>query len=277
VPLRLLGGLHFLVLSGRASWEDVPGALADEAAFLRSFVAGQVVQTNEVRRSWVLAPLFLRVAQRTGAAELDLVELGPSAGLNLVWDRYRCVYREGVRGPADAALELHGEERTAVPAELLELDLRVGRRLGIDRSPVDVTTEDGARLLTSFVWADQAERIERLRAAIAELRRDPPELLRADFLDGLPAALARRRPEALTVVFQTAVLAYVGDEGRSRMREALEAAGETGPLAFVSTGRPREGDDSWGLRITYWPGGEREFVGHADYHGAWLDWEPAAA
>ena len=276
VPLRLLGGLHFLVLSGRASWQDVPAALADEAPFLRDFVAGQGVQTNEVRRSWVLAPLFLRVAQRTGAVELDLVELGPSAGLNLVWDRYRCVYRHGVHGPVGAPLELGGEERSPVPAELLEVDVRVGRRLGIDRSPVDVTTEEGARLLTSFVWADQAERIERLRAAVAELRRDPPQLLQADFLDVLPEVLAGRRAEAeaLTVVFQTAVLGYVGDDGRRRVREALEAVGEHAPLAFVSAGRPRADTDSWGLRITYWPGGEREFVGHADYHGAWLGWEP---
>jgi len=277
VPLRLLGGVHYLVLSGRASWEDVPAALADEAPFLRTFVAEQGVQTNEVRRSWVLAPLFLRVAQRTGAAELDLVELGPSAGLNLVWDRYRCVYRGGARGPEDAAFELRGEERAATPAALLEVDVRVGRRLGIDRSPVDVTSDEGARLLTSFVWADQAERIERLQAAIAELRRDPPRLMQADFLDVLPEVLADRRPDALTVVFQTAVLGYVDDAGRDRVRLALEAAGEAEPLAFVSAGRPRVGDDSWGLRITYWPGGEREFVGHADYHGAWLDWQPDAA
>jgi hypothetical protein len=277
VPLRLLGGVHYLVLAGRASWEDVPGALAGEASFLRTFVAEQGVQTNEVRRSWVLAPLFLRVAERTGAAELDLVELGPSAGLNLVWDRYRCVYRDGVRGPEDAALVLHGEERAAAPAELLEVAVRVGRRLGIDRSPVDVTSDAGARLLMSFVWADQVDRLERLQAAIAELRRDPPELMQADFLDVLPEVLSRRRPDALTVVFQTAVLGYVGDQGRSRVREALEAAGERGPLAFVSAGRPRGDADSWGLRITYWPGGEREFVGHADYHGAWLDWEPGAA
>ncbi len=44
------------------------------------------------------------------------------------------------------------------------------------------------------------------------------------------------------------------------------------PLAFVSTGRPRGADGAWGLRITYWPGGDREFAGHADYHGAWLEW-----
>jgi hypothetical protein len=276
VPLRLLGGLHFLVLSGRASWEAVPDALRDEAAFLRRFVAEQGVQTNEVRRSWVLAPLFLRAAQRSGAATLDLIELGPSAGLNLMWDRYRCEYAADVVGPASAPLVLRGEERGAVPAAVLAVEARVGRRVGLDRAPIDVTTEEGARLLTSFVWADQTERIERLRLAIAELRREPPELRRGDLLELLPDALAERRPEALTVVFQTAVLAYVGDEARAALREVLDAAGRDGPLAFVSTGRSRRDDDSWGLRITYWPGGEREFVGHADFHGAWLDWEPTA-
>jgi hypothetical protein len=23
----------------------------------------------------------------------------------------------------------------------------------------------------------------------------------------------------------------------------------------------------------YWPGGDREFAGHADFHGDWLRWE----
>lgn len=274
MPLRLLGGLHFLVLAGRASWDAVPDALRDEPELLRRFVAEQGVQTNEVRRCWVLAPLFLRVTQRTGAGTLDLVELGPSAGLNLMWDRYRCEYSAGATGPGGSALVLAGEERGRVPADLLAVSPQVGRRVGLDRAPIDVTTEEGARLLTCFVWADQAERIERLRLAIEELRGDPPELRHGDFLELLPGVLADRRADALTVVFQTAVLAYVGDEGRTRLRGALEAAGGEGPLAFVSAGRPRRDDDSWGLRITYWPGGEREFLGHGDFHGASLDWAP---
>jgi hypothetical protein len=52
----------------------------------------------------------------------------------------------------------------------------------------------------------------------------------------------------------------------------LEEAAEERPLAFISTGKPRDGDD-WGLRIVYWPQGEREFAGHADFHGSWLRWE----
>ena len=269
-PLRLLGGLHYLVLAGRAGWDE---PLAEHREFLTRFVAEQGVQTNEVRRSWVLVPLFLRIAQRTGAEALDLVELGPSAGLNLVWDRHRCVYEAGEWGPEAAPLVLRGEERRAVPAELLALAVQVRQRTGIDRAPVDVTTEDGARLLRSFVWAGQDERLELLDRAIEAVRKDPPELVQGDFVELLPKVLADARDGALTVVFQTAALGYVGGEGRARVRAALHEAGRERPLAFVSTGRARGRENQWGLRILYWPGGTREFAGHADFHGEWLEWE----
>jgi hypothetical protein len=52
-PLRLLGGLHYLVLAGEATWDDAVELHAD---FLRDFMRTQTVQTNEVQRSWVLLP-----------------------------------------------------------------------------------------------------------------------------------------------------------------------------------------------------------------------------
>jgi hypothetical protein len=235
-------------------------------------VAQRPVQTNEVRRSWVLLPCFLEVARRTGADTLDLVELGPSAGLNLVWDRYRYRYEGGAWGPEDAPLELSGEERGLVPGDLLGLAPRVRSRVGVDREPLDLTTDEGARLLKAFVWADQLDRLERLDRAIGALRSDPPELVRGDVVDELPRLLDRRRPGALTVVFQTAVLGYLSEKGRGRVRDALQEAGGKSPLAFVSAGRPRDDTRSWGLRLVIWPGAERAFLGHADYHGSWLDW-----
>jgi hypothetical protein len=268
-PLRLLGGLHFLVLGGRAEWDD---PLERHRGFLSDFVATQGVQTNEVQRSWVLVPLLLCVAQRTGAAEFDLVELGPSAGLNLVWDRYRYRYDAGEWGPEDALLRFEGEERRPIPGDLLGLKPAVRARIGIDRAPIDVRSEAGARLLRSFVWAGQDERLRRLDQAIEAVRADPPELVRGDYVDALPDVLAGLPRDGLTVVFQTASFGYIGDEGRARVRSVLEEAGEKRPLTFISTGKPREGED-WGLRIVYWPGGEREFAGHADFHGSWLSWE----
>jgi hypothetical protein len=270
-PLRLLGGLHFLVLGGRANWDD---PLERHRGFLSDFVATQGVQTNEVQRSWVLVPLFLRIAQQTEAETFDLVELGPSAGLNLVWDRYCYRYEAGEWGADDAVLRFEGEERRPVPGELLELRPRVRARVGIDRAPIDVTTEHGARLLRSFVWAGQDERLLRLDQAIEALQTDPPELVHGDYVEELPDVLAGLPRDGLTVVYQTASFGYIGDEGRVRVRSVLEEAGEERRLAFISTGKPRSPEeDCWGLRLVYWPGGEREFAGHADYHGSWVQWE----
>jgi hypothetical protein len=263
MPLRLLGGLHFLVLGDEASWDDPIGKHAD---FLREFVRTQSVQTNEVQRSWVLLPCFLRAGELLGADELDVVELGPSAGLNLVWDRYRYAYAEAEWGPEGSPLRLSGREEARVPATLLALAPRVVRRVGIDRAPVDVTTEEGARLLECFVWAGQEERRQRLAGAVEVVRASPPQLVRGDLADELPSVLGDRP----TLVFQTAVFPYLSDETRAAVRAALEHA--PAPVAFVTAGRPRGRDHGWGMRIELYPGAKREFVGHADFHGAWLDY-----
>jgi hypothetical protein len=271
-PLRLLGGLHALVLSGAASWDDVDAAVEEHADFLAHAVA-RPVQTNEVQRCWVLLPCFLELARRSGRARLDLVELGPSAGLNLIWDRYRYRYEGGTWGPQDAALELAGEERRPVPAELLELRVRIGRRVGIDLAPVDVTTDEGALLLKSFVWADQRQRLELLGRAIETLRKAPPELIRGDIADELPHVLAGRDDDALTVVWQTSVLGYVPDDSRRRLYEALAEAGAESPVGWISTGSSRRSPEhEWALKVRLWPERESTIVAYADYHGAWLEW-----
>ena len=278
VPLRLLGGVHYLVLSGRApdafeSWERFSDTLDDQAEFLARFIAERPIQTNEVQRSWVLLPCFLEVSRRTGSETFDLIELGPSAGLNLVWDRYRYRYEAGSWGPPDARLELAGEERAPVPEQLLRLAPRVRRRVGIDTSPVDVTSEEHACLLKSFVWADQVDRLRRLEQAIGLLRPDPPELVQGDFIELLPRVLSARPPGGLTVVFQTGTLRYLTPEQRGRLRALLEEAGEAARLACVSTVGPREeGATHWGMSVQLWPGDGAELVAEADYHGTWLDW-----
>jgi hypothetical protein len=271
--LRLLGGLHALVLSGRASWDDVDGAIDEHAGFLAQAVAERPVQTNEVQRCWVLLPCFLELARRSGHTRLDLVELGPSAGLNLMWDRYRYTYDAGEWGPEDATLTLRGEERRPVPAELLELRPRIGRRVGIDLAPVDVTTDEGALLLKSFVWADQVHRLELLDRAIQTLREAPPQLIRGDIADELPRVLANRSDDALTVVWQTSVLGYVPDNSRRRVYEALAEAGAESPLGWISAGSSRRSPEhEWALKVRLWPARKSSVVAHADYHGAWLEW-----
>lgn len=271
--LRLLAGLHRLVLEGRAEWDNVPKALDREAPFLRRYVAEVEIQTNEVQRAWALLPCFLELARWSGAQAFDFVELGTSAGLLLLWDRYRYRYAAGEWGAESATLELVGEERGRVPADLLRVVPRVRRRVGIDRNPLDLSDQDDLLLLKSFVWAGQDDRLARLDAAAEALRDDPPELVRGDLVELLPRELARRDDSALTVVLNSAALQYVDEAGRQAVRNALERAGAEGQLAYVTATRPATGSHLyWGLTAELWPCSHRRELAYADFHGAWLDW-----
>jgi hypothetical protein len=275
--------VHYLVLAGEApalalayAGEGDPfppfrDVLLERGDWIRHFVEEQGVQTNEVQRCFGLLPGFLSVVD---GRPLDVIELGPSAGLNLCWPSYRYRYAAGSWGPEGSALELAGEELPGPPAGLLGVRPAVRRRIGIDLNPVDVTSEHGARLLQAFVWADQTARLERLRRAIEVLRAGPPELVRGDYVELLPQLLADRDREALTVVFQIASTPYVAEEGRRRIHTALRQAGRGGSLAFLNATRPAQGwqGDGYGLELQAWPG-ERRHIGHLDFHGEWLSWQ----
>jgi hypothetical protein len=268
----LLGGLHYLVLAGRApgwGWQDVRATLEREADWLASFVAAQQVQTNEVQRSWALLPAFLLL----GEARLDVVELGPSAGLNLLWDRYRYRYVAGAWGPVDSPVELVGEERSPVPASLLTRGVDVVRRRGIDLAPVDVSDKDGVRLLECFVWPDQTDRMERLRRALTIARGEPPEILDGDYVDLLPRVLAEREPGALTVVFQTVSTMYLPTARYRELRRIVDDADP--PVAWISTRRRAEEETELqgGFELEVRPpGGPARLVARMGYHGQWLEW-----
>jgi hypothetical protein len=262
VPLRVLGGLHYLALAqGIDPWSDARAALDEHRDWLTLFVAEQTVQTNEVRRCWGLLPAFLSL----GAGPLNLLELGPSGGLNLLWDRYRYRYGQEWWGPEEANLELEGEVRGALPEGLLRVHPVVRSRRGVDLNPVDVTTEEGARVLECFVWADQTERLERIRQAMDVVRDDPPELISGDYVELLPQLLEERRDDGLTVVFQTASFIYLTPEERDAVYDALEQAGREAPLAWITY------EDDYELQVQVWPGPKRS-VARMDFHGAWLEW-----
>lgn len=285
MPLRLFAAVHYLVLTGDAPdalsgrFEDFAAALAEHEHALRARIETHGVQTNEVQRCTMLLPTFLTASAETGLP-LELIELGPSAGLNLLVDRYRYRYANGSYGSAEALLELTVDEGGGrVPAALLEHELVVRRRRGIDLAPVDATTADGYLLLRSFVWPGLDERVARLDAAVETLRRTPerPELIAGDYTAVLPALLADRPADALTVVFETFSTIYLPEAAAQELAEALETAAADGrPLAWVSVRRWELGagkDAAFELELRVWPGAAH-VVARVDPHGNTLDWRP---
>ena len=287
LALRLLGAVHRVVLEGRAPalaefYPSVGGRRGPDGvvpAFLDavrqnldevSRRTDDGVQTNEVGRSAVLAGGYAIVARET-ELPLRALEVGASAGLNLRWDRY--AYDVGGRLVGDHASPLCFTGVWPGPVPPLPNSFDVAERRGCDRNPIDATTEDGARALLSYVWPDQLERVERLRAAIEVARRVPVAIDRATAPDWVEAQLAEPRPGVATVVAHSIVMQYLAPDARERVRGALHSAGrratDDAPLAWL---RMEPAGDRAELRLTTWPGGERRVLATAGFHGRPVWW-----
>ena len=218
-PLRLLGAINYLVLGGEASWDEVDLVLGSRADFLARFAAEQPVQTNEAGR----AAALVRGLVVLGRDRVDLLELGTSGGLLLYPDRYH------------------------------ETPFEVVSRRGIDTHPVDVTTAEGARLLEAFVWPGQPERLARLRAAIAIVRDDPPELIAGDYVD-----VVRDHVEDGTVVMSCVTTMYLDDD------RYAELAAKLCGVDWLSLEAPRGRHDYDGMQLTL---NGRVLEENVDFHG----------
>jgi hypothetical protein len=281
--LRMLGATHRLALTGEApalaAHYPTTGGDGDAEAAWKAFVAlldtrpitlDRPVQTNEVGRSAALLGGFLTVAAETGLG-LRAFEIGASAGLNLRWDRFRYEAGDWAFGdsasPARIPCEYDGG-RPPLPAGVWVVE-----RAGCDPMPIDATTEDGSLTLESFVWPEQLERLELLRAAIEAARRTPVTVDQGSAPDWLEARLARDRAGAATVVFHSIMWGYLTDDDRARVTQTLADAGEratpTEPLAWL---RMEPGADQTDITLTSWPGGEQRVLATAGYHGRPVRW-----
>ena len=286
VPLRLLGGLHFLVLKGLtpdladlyASGETdglgrlIAAALQDHAQTLADFITS-VPQTNEVRRCFALVGGFLTVARETGLP-LRCLELGASAGLNMNWDRYAYDFGGGRRwGAPNAPLTLSGAWSGGLPP--LAAQVEVAEKRACDRSPIDVRSAVGALRLQAYIWPDQKDRLERIRAAIDLTRRTSIVVEKADAADWTKANV-KAKDGVATVVYHSSFLQYPPPEVQAAIVGAIVAAGEgaseKAPLAWLRKEPTPDDVTEDEVRLTLWPGGEDRLLAKAHSHGASVNW-----
>ncbi|HEX5689486.1 MAG TPA: DUF2332 domain-containing protein, partial [Roseiflexaceae bacterium] len=183
---------------------------------IRALLASRRVQTNEVRRCACLMPAFLTVARRDVDRPLALVEVGTSAGFNLLWDRYGYEYGAGERfGDVHSPVQLHCELRGGqLPRP--GLFPNVVDRVGLDLNPIDARDYDAMLWLRALIWPEQRDRAALLEQAIAVVRQHPPRLLAGDALDLLPGAIRAAPEEALVCVFHTFTLNQFPQPARER-------------------------------------------------------------
>jgi hypothetical protein len=286
--LRFLGAAHRMALAGEAPdlarhFPSVGGDADATAAWpaLRALTEAKgdrlrelmdrTIQTNEVGRCAALVGGFLCVARETGLP-LRLRELGASAGLLLLWDRYRYESAEGSWG--DPGSPVRFEADLFDPAPRLDADAVVADRRGCDRSPLDPASEDDRLTLLSYVWPDMTHRFELLRAALDVAGDRPPTIDRAHGPNWLAEQLAAPRSGAATVVYHSVVMQYLSEDEREEVRTTMARAGSAAtpeaPLAWLrfEPGTPERAH----VDLTIWPGGEERLLAESGYHGRPVRW-----
>jgi hypothetical protein len=254
-----------------ADFPSFRSALLDQPEAVRATILARGTQTNEPARCAVLLPVLARLPQ-----PLALLEVGASAGLCLLPDRYAYDY-DGLRlAPPDAdrstpVFACRTIGNVPVPAEMP----RVAWRAGIDLNPVEPGNDDQAAWLETLVWPGQAHRLTGLRGALAVARRDPPAVRRGDLLTDLPALAARAPANATRVVFHTAVLAYVTDQtARDAFASTVRQLGAT----WISNEAPGVFPDIAAKLVRRGPRGafllalDGTPVAWTDPHGGWIEW-----
>ena len=290
LPLRLIGGLHALVLAGRApdlsavfeGKETDPDAI--EAVLARTLIAHDAElmpwldgppQTNEPGRSAALMTGLLEVARRHGP-RIEIIEIGSSAGLNLMIDRYRFDLGGTLVGPESAPILIVPEWQGPPPPDV-PIDIVAVR--GCDIQPIDATDAAAEARLTAYVWAEKPDRIARLKTAIAMLRDRPVQLERADAADWVETRLAESQAEGVTrVLMHSVVWQYLPETVAERIRAAMKAAGDRAtaerPLGWVMM-EPDRALAQQVVRVRTWHGdGAAQIVATAHAHAAWINAGP---
>ena len=322
-PLILLASVHDLLLAGAdhplaahydtvASVRGIPfhpprsDVATDFADFCRlhrdeleRLVATRTTQTNEVGRCTSLLPALCHIAAGYSASTpLSLLDLGTSAGLNLLFDDYCYTYRqEGgdhtvTAGPVGAAVALECRARGDL-ADLPALRApAVAARVGLDLSPIDPRSPHEARWLLACQWPENPARFGRLRSALANVATSghPPRLEQGDMINDLARVASTIEGDGPLVVFHSWVAAYLDEAAQEALVVAVRALDRpTRPVHHLYSESPvetpglptppspirRDGPDLATALVHLGPAGA-EPVRLADTHphGYWVRWWP---
>lgn len=282
--------------NGAALTEQRPsadGLLAAFATFCRVHAAplGDLlrtrrVQTNEIGRCALFLPPMARVADEAGP--LAQVDVGASAGLNLLMAHYDVHYEPGgllkARRPVGPAVVLRCGTRGDVP--LPPSPPPIAAAVGLDSSPIDVDDRDEARWLEACMWPDQPERLARLQAAIAVARITGVDVRAGDAVDAVASLIDEAGAAGHPVVTTSWVLNYLSPRERRSFVTALDGRGDRRDLSWVyaespalcpelpGAPRPSEDPQPTAVVLVRWRGGRRsaEHLADAHPHGAWIHW-----
>lgn len=288
VPNLFLAAVHYLLLQGAdhplrsyyASLVEQPEDAGTSYACFREFclqyeqeiiglIQHRLVQTNEVRRCAYLYPGFCLVFEQTNRP-LACVELGTSAGLQLLWDQYRYSYGlTEVYGNPDSPLHIRSELRGERTPLLLKQSPPVAARIGIDLHPNDLSRPDDGLWLKALIWPEHSERRSAFEQAAQLVKRQSLKLVEGNGITLLSELVSRIPHDHVLCIFHTHVANQFTPDEKTALLEQVKQIGQTRDV-FHLYNQMWDGD----LHLDGYVGGveQRQTLAETDGHGRWFRW-----
>lgn len=290
IALRMLGGVHAVVLTGRApelarfypsaggrsdpgpgaerAWPALRQVLVDHSDEVRSWL-DRPPQTNEVGRGAALVGALCRLVAEA-RLPVQLVEIGASAGLNLRADKFRITGNGAAYGEPSSPVQMIGGWLGRAPAGT---PVQVVSRVGGDLAPVDPVSEAGRCKLLAYVWADQVERLDRLRGACQLAAEIPAEMRTEPASETISHSTLE--PGTWTVLWHSIMRQYVSPDQKEAIDAGIEALGaqatNSARFAHVSFELVKGTTDT-PVELVTWPGRVSRQLGTAPPNGLPVTW-----
>jgi hypothetical protein len=289
VPNLFFGAVHYLLLKGNShelreyytSIVENPrevvtafGSFKDFCILLKNeiipILQSKLVQTNEVRRCSYLYPAFCYIYEKTNKP-LALIEIGTSAGLQLLWDKYSYSYNtHEVYGDSLSELRIISEIRGDKQTILHKQCPPVVTRIGIDLHINDLEDPEDALWLKSLIWPEHAERRNNFEKAVHCFKEHSLELIEGDGVRLLPKLVSNIPLESTLCVFHTHVANQILKDDKHKLMEYMQELGKVRDVFHLY-------NNMWDLdlHLDYYLDGKEytETITETDGHGRWFHWK----
>lgn len=286
-PYLLMSAVHSLVLdnpecelarffstvsSQQVSTEDAfpvfKNFILTNRELIESIICTANVNKTVLKRSACLRALLIEAAQRNGWKQVHLVDIGCSAGLNLLMDQWRMSYGSmAAVGPEESSVHFSIDVRGGVPP-CLELP-KILSRTGIDLDRFDLENPAHERWLLGCLFPDQPEIFNLTKAALECLRGMPPRFVIGNAATELANVLHSIPGNEPVVVMHSMTLYQMKLEHKISVNLAMNEAAKCRPI--VRIGMEIHGSQT-ALLLAGSLGTATQTLGAADDDASWIQW-----